>query len=168
MCWTQSSYSFRQSKEQLAQHWSHPSVTRYFDHIQTLPQVRSAAGSLSPPLPLVAFDLENAPKPTRTAEPPKKKEKAAKAASEAAAPVQAAADAPPAPAGATGKQEGNKVKKEPKEKKEAAGADAGGKRASGKSAPAAIEPTAPVPSMIDLRVGHIIDGAPPVSLSYQC
>ena len=84
-------------------------------------------------------------------EPPKKKEKAPKVAATApnsdAAPIASDVD------GKTGR-------KEKKEKKiDGAAADPTGKKASSKSAGTASEPTGPVPSMIDLRVGHIVDGA---------
>jgi len=146
------------SKEAPAQYYSHPSVTRFFDHVQTRPQVRTSA-DLSHDWPLVSFDLENTPKQTRTMEPPKKKEKASKTAPETST-TQKVVEAKPGPVDGTGSKEGKKEKKEPKEKKkETTSADAGGKKANGKSggAPAANEPATPVPSMIDLRVGHIID-----------
>jgi len=62
---------------------------------------------------------------------------------------------------AEGKTDG-KAPKEKKEKKKDAGAD--GKKAdvSGKVAAAAEDAGDPVPSMVDLRVGHIIDGESPI------
>ncbi|KAF8502533.1 hypothetical protein JB92DRAFT_2973261 [Gautieria morchelliformis] len=141
------------------QYYSHPSVTRYFDHIQTRPQVRSAAAL---PFALVSFDIESAPKPTRTVEPPKKKEKTLKVVADAAATAPkakvTATEVAPSASDADGKKSGKKDKKEPKEKKnDRPVVESGGKKASGKSGGTANEPTAPVPSMIDLRVGHIID-----------
>ena len=58
-------------------------------------------------------------------------------------------------------KEGKKDKKDKEKQKEASSVHAGGKKTSGKSggASAANEPIVPVPSMIDLRVGHIVDGA---------
>ena len=73
----------------------------------------------------------------------------------------------PAASDGSATKEGKKDKKESKEKKkETSSGDAGGKKTNGKSggAPAANEPMAPVPSMIDLRVGHIVDGAASCSL----
>lgn len=114
---------------------------------------------LSPPLALVAFDLDNSPALERKTEPAKKKEKVAKPApaevTEAAAPVKAAQASTPAPA------EEKSTKKDKKEKKAAAtGEDSGKKKgnAGGGKAPAAAEDAGdPVPSMIDLRVGRIVD-----------
>ena len=126
-----------QSKLTSAQYFSYPSLTRYFDHIQSCPPVRKAADSLSV-YPLVPFDLNNAPALERTAEPPKKKEKAKQA-----EPAQA-----------------EDAKTQKKEKKEAAPkGDAKKKVASGGAAKAAVADDSgePVPSMIDLRVGHIVD-----------
>jgi aminoacyl tRNA synthase complex-interacting multifunctional protein 1 len=152
----------RQCTEKPEQYYSHPSVTRYFDHIQTRRQVRSAAALTIPPFALVSFDIESAPKPRRTVEPPKKKEKAPKVANEAATTPKTkvtALEAAPAASDAVGKKSEKKDRKEPKEKKNNGPVvESGGKKASGKSGGTANEPTAPVPSMIDLRVGHIIDG----------
>ncbi|KAH8114522.1 hypothetical protein DFH11DRAFT_1767401 [Phellopilus nigrolimitatus] len=147
------------SQLQPAQYYSHPALTRYFDHIQSRPTIRKAADTLTPAFSLVSFDLDNVPKVERKADPPKKKEKAPKAAPAATAekaPKEAKSDAVP-----TGKSEGP-AKKEKKEKKEAKEKGAGGgevaaKKAGGKSAPVVEESGEPVPSMIDLRVGHIVD-----------
>ncbi|KAF8526237.1 nucleic acid-binding protein [Hysterangium stoloniferum] len=146
------------SKESPEQYYSHPSVTRYFDHIQTRPAVRAAADSVTPPYSLVSIDVENAPKPVRIVAPSKKAPKAP-VADAAAAPATTAKEESTATATVTapGKKE---RKKEPKEKKaEAAAIDAGGKKGSGRGAPAPVanEPSVPIPSMIDLRVGHIVD-----------
>lgn len=95
------------------------------------------------------FDLGNAPKAERKAEPPKKKEKKGDKAADA--PAEAAKSTP---AAAEGKTEG-KPAKEKKEKKK----DAGDAKKGGKAAAAPAEDAGePVPSMIDLRVGHIVDG----------
>ncbi|EGN98402.1 hypothetical protein SERLA73DRAFT_56560 [Serpula lacrymans var. lacrymans S7.3] len=141
------------SQLQPPQYYSHPALTRYFDHIQSRPSVRTAAEALSPAFSVVAFDLDNAPAPERKAEPSKKKEKAPKAqASESVAakePEKAAeADAKP-----------QKEKKEKKEKKkDAAPTEESGKKKAGGGGKAPAEDAGePVPSMIDLRVGHIID-----------
>ncbi|PBK97690.1 nucleic acid-binding protein [Armillaria gallica] len=139
---------------QPTQYYSHPALTRYFDHIQSSSPVRKAADPLSI-FPLVTFDFAQAPRIDRTAEPSKKKQKAS------STPTQAEVPSPPAekpskeasPA-AEGKPQQKKEKKE-KKKDAAAIQDSGKKKAAGK-APAADEGE-PVPSMIDLRVGHIID-----------
>lgn len=142
-----------QSKLQPPQYYSHPALTRYFDHIQTRPSIRTSAEALTPAFSIVTFDLDNAPRPERTVEPPKKKEKAAKPADAEAAPVQEKSKAAPATADQVPAGEGKSQKKEKKEKKkDAAGAE---KKAGGKAP--APEDSEPVPSMIDLRVGHIVD-----------
>ncbi|KAH8825306.1 hypothetical protein DL96DRAFT_1670455 [Flagelloscypha sp. PMI_526] len=113
------------SQSQPAQYFSHPAVTRYFDHVQSTSIVRGAASNS---FPLVNFDFTNAPKLERKADPPKKKDKAP------------AGDAPKEPVAA-----GSKPKKEKKEKAQPL-----------PKAPAADDGP-PVPSMIDLRVGKIVD-----------
>ena len=90
-----------QSQLQPAQYYSHPAITRYFDHVQNRPSVRKAAEALTPAFSTVTFDLENAPHLERKADPPKqKKEKAPAAKAEgdkaaaAAAPKAEKADKP--------------------------------------------------------------------------
>lgn len=158
-----------QSQFRAPQYYSYPALTRYFDHIQSRPQVLKAASSLAPAFAPVSFDLENAPKVERKADPPKqKKEKAPKEAAPAdssAAPAAkgkkgkevASADKAPADASAP---EAKASKKEKKEKKPAESADGGKKKdkaAAGGGKAAAEDAGEPVPSMIDLRVGHIVD-----------
>ncbi|KAH6912845.1 hypothetical protein BKA70DRAFT_1370308 [Coprinopsis sp. MPI-PUGE-AT-0042] len=140
--------------------FTHPSVARYFDHIQTRPVVRSSADALKT-FPEIPIDFANAPPVERKAEAPKKKEKAPKA--------DAAAAAPEAPAAATsgakgkGKEQAPAAeqtqKKEKKEKVKKEGQEEGGskKQKQKAPAPAAADDGPPVPSMIDLRVGHIVD-----------
>lgn len=53
-----------------------------------------------------------------------------------------------------------KAKKEKKETKKDAGEGAGKKKTAGGGNAAPVDEGEPVPSMIDLRVGHIIDGMP--------
>ncbi|EPT05209.1 hypothetical protein FOMPIDRAFT_1111941 [Fomitopsis schrenkii] len=158
------------SQFQAPQYYSYPALTRYFTHIQSRPQVRKAASSLAPAFSLVTFDLENAPKVERKADPPKqKKEKAPKEA------APASSSAVPAAKGKKGKEaasadkaptdasapEAKASKKEKKEKKPAESADGGKKKektAAGGGKAAAEEASGePIPSMIDLRVGHIVD-----------
>jgi len=140
------------------QYYSHPALTRYFDHIQSRPSVRKAAEPLSPAFSLVTFDLDNAPRIERKADPPKKKEKAPKGEAVAAPAVAAAKSGADE---AAGQKKEKKEKKEAKEKApQAASAEpTAGKKAGGsKAAPAPAEDAGePVPSMIDLRVGHIVD-----------
>ncbi|KAI0785257.1 hypothetical protein C8Q75DRAFT_723216 [Abortiporus biennis] len=143
------------SQLQPAQYYSHPALTRYFDHIQTRPSVRKSADSLAPAFSLVTFDLENTPKIERKADPPKqKKEKAAAKGQDSPAPSTPAEASKEAPAAA------KKEKKEKKEKKptESGASTPGGKGKGGdKAAAAAADSGEPVPSMIDLRVGKILD-----------
>jgi len=141
------------------QYYAVPALTRYFDHVQTRPSVRKAADSVNPPFAPITFDLDGMPKLERKADPPKKKDKPAKA------------EKAPEPSEAAGLTEGKaqtkdkkekKDKKEPKEKGQAAAAEVGSSKkgaasSGGKSAPTAEDSGEPVPSMIDLRVGHILD-----------
>ncbi|KAF5385638.1 hypothetical protein D9757_005447 [Collybiopsis confluens] len=144
------------SKLQAPEYHSYPSVTRYFDHIQSIPPVRSIANASSS-FSVVNLDLTNAPKIERAADAPKKKEKKDATTPEPTSSTPATSALPAA-------NEGKGQKKEKKEKKEKpAIADTakenkkeGKKAASGKSTPAPDEGE-PVPSMIDLRVGHILD-----------
>ncbi|KAL0578635.1 G4 quadruplex nucleic acid binding protein [Marasmius crinis-equi] len=142
------------SKLEPAQHYSHPSITRYFDHIQSRPPVRKSAETLSSHS-LVTLNFEDAPKLERVADAPKKKEKVPKDA--------ASAPAPDTKAKEEGKQQNTEKKDKKKEKAAAQPQEAGkkadkkqaGGKAAAKAAPA--DDGEPVPSMIDLRVGHIID-----------
>ncbi|KAG5645467.1 hypothetical protein DXG03_006012 [Asterophora parasitica] len=151
------------SNLQPPKYYALPSLTRFFDHIQSSSVVRPAADALAPAFFTVTFDLDNAPKVERKAEPPKKKEKKAGAASASASatPAPVSATGSPAPSGSPASTDAaasgapadkQGVKKEKKEKKKDAGADNGKNKA---KAPAADEGE-PVPSMIDLRVGRIV------------
>ncbi|TFK40645.1 hypothetical protein BDQ12DRAFT_601097 [Crucibulum laeve] len=136
------------------EHYTHPSVTRYFDHIQYSSPVRTSADSLGSIFSPVVLNIENAPRPERKVEPKKKEKKPAAAAHTTEAEP---AETEATPAAATGGAPIEKTqKKEKKEKKKDAGEEGGKKKAGGKAAPAADEGD-PVPSMIDLRVGHIVD-----------
>ncbi|OCH91862.1 nucleic acid-binding protein [Obba rivulosa] len=150
------------SQLQPPQYYAHPAVTRYFDHIQHRPAVRAAAAPLAPAFSIVALDLANTPALERKADPPKEKKKKA----EAAGPAEPAPKKEKGKAAAEVKQAkeetGEKAqKKEKKEKEKKAEAAEGGKKkekAAGGGKPAAEEAAGePVPSMIDLRVGHIVD-----------
>ncbi|CDO71440.1 hypothetical protein BN946_scf184909.g34 [Trametes cinnabarina] len=153
------------SQLQPAQYYSHPAITRYFDHIQHHPSVRKTAESLAPAFSVVQLDLENAPHQERKADAPKKKEKskaAPDAEKEAPEPKanKAAAKADKkakkadtteaaAPKAEKVEKEGKTQKTEKKEKKakEPKAAQNADKAEDGE----------PVPSMIDLRVGRIVD-----------
>lgn len=145
------------SQLQSAQYYAAPAIARYFDHIQTLPSVLAAAQALSPAFSTVPFDFESAPKIERKQEPPKKKEKTPKT-----------VDRPETGEKTTVAEKSKESAGEPpkekdkKEKKKVATAEDGSKKnkggaGSGGKAPAE-DAGEPVPSMIDLRVGHIIDG----------
>ncbi|KAI0269839.1 hypothetical protein BC834DRAFT_863577 [Gloeopeniophorella convolvens] len=146
---------------QPAQYHAHPALTRFFDHIQSRPAVRTSAAALAPAFDLVSLDLASAPAVERKPLEAKKKDKPAKAADAAAASA-----APPAPAAKAERAEARKADdkeakpSKKKEKKEAASEKPEGKKKAdgGKAAPApADDAGGPVPSMIDLRVGHILD-----------
>lgn len=103
--------------------------------------------------------MNNAPTVEKKVEPQKKKEK------------KAATGAPSTTTAATGtvtpaptqekpqKEKSQKVKPQKEKKKDAAVVEEGGKKGKGaKGTPAAEDAGVSVPSMIDLRVGHIVDG----------
>ncbi|KAI0320201.1 nucleic acid-binding protein [Amylostereum chailletii] len=146
------------SQLQPPQYWALPALTRYFDHIQSQPSVRKSAESLSPSFAIVSLDLTNAPPVERKAPEPKKKDKTAKPADAAPAPTLASA----AKSSKVEAKEGGELKTQKKEKKDKkASADGGeGKKktaSGGKVAAPAEDAGEPTPSMIDLRVGHIVD-----------
>ncbi|VDC00785.1 unnamed protein product [Peniophora sp. CBMAI 1063] len=146
------------SQLQPDQYFATPAITRYFDHIQAQPSVRKSADALAPAFSTVAFDFTNAPPAVRKVPEVKKKEKKP---AEGAAPAAPAAAAKEAKADVKkGEASKDKAPKEKKEKKEKAAAAEGGKKDKGGKAAAAApaeDAGEPVPSMIDLRVGHIID-----------
>ncbi|KAJ7670219.1 hypothetical protein B0H17DRAFT_948896 [Mycena rosella] len=145
------------AKLQPTQYFAHPSVTRYFDHIQACKPVRTAADALAPAFAPVAFDFKDAPRVERKVEAPKKKDKKVPDAAEAGT---SKAAAPLAEAAASAPAEGKAQKKEKKEKKKdgAVADEAGSKKKGGAPAKAAAaDDGEPVPSMIELRVGHIVD-----------
>lgn len=153
-------YHLQQSQLQPEQYYSHPAITRYFDHIQSRQSVRKAADGLVPAFAPVTFDIDNMPKLERKPDPPKKKEKAVKPAvdTESAAPVVASkkSAAPAKDAQDAGTQK--KEKKEKKEKVQPVEGGSGKKSGGGGGGKIAAEDAGePVPSMIDLRVGHIVD-----------
>ncbi|XAO25016.1 methionine-tRNA ligase, beta subunit [Cryptococcus bacillisporus CA1280] len=152
------------------QHPTLPAVLRYFLHIQSLPSVSSARSELPNAYPTLEIDLSTLPAPERKAPAPKvKKEKKAAAPTAESVPA-AAEDAAASVAGAVsaatgavieaatnaaetikgtvvGKPEKDAKKKEKKEKKEKAA----------KAPKPAAEVTGPMPSMIDMRVGKVLD-----------
>jgi aminoacyl tRNA synthase complex-interacting multifunctional protein 1 len=123
-----------------ASYYALPSVTRYIDFVQNQTSIRSSSAAL----PTIIFDLDNAPKQERKGEPPKVKKEKGK---ENTTP----ADKSAATTSAEPKEAASKKKK---------GAEEKGKKESGASTPnAAAEPSEPMPSMIDLRVGKIVEVA---------
>ncbi|CAA7261397.1 unnamed protein product [Cyclocybe aegerita] len=144
-------------KLQSSEYYAVPSVTRYFDHIQSAPTVRASADTLGDEFSLLPFDIDNAPKAERNAEPPKKKEKAPKApAPEKETPAQTPGTATPAEVSSSSAPTDKLQKKDKKEKKKETQPEASGSKKSGGKAQASDDGE-PVPSMIDLRVGHIVD-----------
>ena len=164
-----------QAQLQPVQYYSHPAVTRYFDHIQNRPSVRESAAAHGPAFTVVSFDLEHAPSIERKADPPKEKKKAAKPVADQAASGAAAAPtekkgkkvaaahtgeeakATPVKTDSTSAEEGKKVQKTEKEKKEKKSAQESGKKGGNAPKAAAEDAGEPVPSMIDLRVGRIVE-----------
>jgi len=144
-----------QSQWQPAQYYSHPALTRHFDHIQNRPTVRASAEKLSPAFSLVSFDLDNAPKQERKAEPPKKKDKkpVAEAVKEKVSEVKDVVKEKVA--GAAKREKKEKAGKQP-----AAGTNEGGGKKKGESPPkqtVSEDVGEPQLSMIDLRVGKIVE-----------
>ncbi|WWC90983.1 methionine-tRNA ligase, beta subunit [Kwoniella dendrophila CBS 6074] len=162
-----------------SQHPQQPSLLRYFLQIQSLESVQSAQKSLPNSFPSLDIDLSTLSTPERKAPPPKvKKDKkpAAPAAtagsvtetvtgavSSALASATAAAssvsetavnaatavkEAVVGGAASEGVQNKDGKKKEKKEKKE---------KIAKAPQPAKEEPTGPLPSMIDMRVGKVLD-----------
>lgn len=147
------------SQWQPAQYYSHPALTRYFDHIQNRPAVRASAEKLSPAFSIVSFDLDNAPAQERKAEPPKKKEKKPVTEAVKEKVVEAKDAVKEKVAAVSEKVAQKKEKKEKAEKKPAGEKEEGGKKKGGpppKQA-AAEDAGEPQPSMIDLRIGKIVE-----------
>jgi len=135
---------------QPAQYHSHPALTRYFDHIQSHPSVRKSAEALAPAFDFVPLDFSAAPRIERKALDIKKKEKPPKSTENNASPAPTA-----------NKAEGSETKPVKKKEKQDAVAGKDRKKAAEKlkATPAATEDAgSPIPSMIDLRVGHIVEG----------
>jgi aminoacyl tRNA synthase complex-interacting multifunctional protein 1 len=133
----------------------YPSLSRYFDHIQSRPSVRKSAEALAPAFDLVRLDFSTAPPIKRKALEAKKKEKPSKLA-EKEVTTPAAIDS------AVAKKAGGSEGKPPKTKeKQVPATEKDGKKTAadnGKATFVASEDAGPpAPSMIDLRVGHIIE-----------
>jgi aminoacyl tRNA synthase complex-interacting multifunctional protein 1 len=116
--------------------------------------VRKSAEAVAPAFDLVTLDFSTAPPIERKALETKKKEKLPKATENSASPTPAANRAERSEA-----SEAKPAKK--KEKRDAvAGKDEKKKAADGPKTTSAANEDAgsPIPSMIDLRVGHIVEG----------
>jgi aminoacyl tRNA synthase complex-interacting multifunctional protein 1 len=113
--------------------------------------VRKSAEAVAPAFDLVPLDLSTAPPIERKTLETKKKEKLPKSTESSASPTPAA-----------NKAERSEVKPGKKKEKQGAvsGKDEKKKAADGPKATSAATEDAgsPVPSMIDLRVGHIVEG----------
>ena len=139
----------------MSEYYAVPAITRYFDHIQSVPAVRNSASSLGASFETVSFDLENAPKAERKTETSKTKDGKPKAPV-----VEPAVSAKAVSEGS----ESSRIDKRQKEKKDppAEGASSSSKVAGSSSKKGGKLPAEddgqPLPSMIDLRVGHIVDG----------
>ncbi|KAK1922631.1 putative tRNA binding protein [Papiliotrema laurentii] len=154
-----------------SQHPSQPSVLRYFLQIQSLPPVHSAQSALPNAFPPLDIDITALPTPPRQVIAPVKKEKKAKAPAGAAAAegqqqgegIVAAVTAGAASAAAAvgdavaaakdaivgGGKDAKKEAKEAKKKEK--------KEKPAKAPVAKEEPAAPAPSMIDMRVGKVLE-----------
>lgn len=167
-CLSASQVSFSleyQSQAQPQQYYSTPAIVRYFDHIQSIPSVLNAVKLAAPEFSFVTFDFDSAPKVERKTELPKRKEKAPKP-SEQQQEHKHSAQQPtetmtsPQVERSSVDPGSQKRPNEGKEKKKDASATEGGKK-KGNASTASKAPKddgEPVPSMIDMRVGHIIDG----------
>jgi aminoacyl tRNA synthase complex-interacting multifunctional protein 1 len=157
-----SSEAICQSRMSREDYYAVPAVTRYYNHVQHLQPVTEARTLLrDTPYLLVEFDLENMPPIERKMETKEKKSKkdSPKTSGSVEPKVVKASEgakletsegketeaAPVAPA-----DSGKKAKKEKKEKAPQV--------VDNKKAKAPAEPTSPVPSMIDLRVGKVLEG----------
>jgi aminoacyl tRNA synthase complex-interacting multifunctional protein 1 len=113
--------------------------------------VRKSAEALAPAFDLLPLDFSTAPRIERKALDTKKKEKPLKSTENSALPAPAA--------NKTESSETKPVKK--KEKQDAASGKDENKKAAEKSkatSAATEDAGSPIPSMIDLRVGHIVEG----------
>jgi len=146
------------SKLQSSEYYAVPSVTRYFDHIQCRPLIRASAESFGETFKLLAFDFKNAPKTERKTEPSKKKEKVSKDTVPTSTQVSAIESTKEASDSSTLLLSDEKGPRKDKQKAVAA-VPLNSKGPSSKkgnvSKPA--DEGEPVPSMIDLRVGHIVN-----------
>lgn len=132
-----------------AEYYDIPSVTRYFDHVQSAPAIRSSAASLGDSYSIISFDLQDAPKLERNPEAGKKVKSVKTTTAQNSEAV----------AETSVRTSDKKPQKEKGKKKEKADAVPSSNAVAAKkqgTAPA-DDDGEPVPSMIDLRVGRIVD-----------
>jgi aminoacyl tRNA synthase complex-interacting multifunctional protein 1 len=160
-----------QAKFSPSETYAYPSITRYFDHIQNLPSVKSLNA-----YPTVAFDFDNAPKIERVAELPKDKKKdkpvhevaqSVPTSTSSSTPTAPATVAPPSnstPGGSDQKATKKEKKEKPAKKETPALANDSKAKGAAAAAAATSDSGEPLPSMIDLRVGKIVQGLPWITL----
>ena len=146
-----------------SQHPNHPALLRYFLHIQSLPPVQSALSSLPNSFPPLSVDVSTLPIPPRQAvvvpaklKKEKKPAQAEGSVASVAAEVSAAAAAVSIGAASAASTVVNAVAGSGDDKTDA-------KKGQKKEKPAKAvahkeEPSGPMPSMIDMRVGKVLDG----------
>ncbi|CAD6573333.1 MAG: G4 quadruplex nucleic acid binding protein [Tremellales sp. Tagirdzhanova-0007] len=145
-----------------SQHPNHPALLRYFLHIQSLPPVQSALSSLPNSFPPLSVDVSTLPIPPRQAvvvpaklKKEKKPAQAEGSVASVAAEVSAAAAAVSIGAASAASTVVNAVAGSGDDKTDA-------KKGQKKEKPAKAvahkeEPSGPMPSMIDMRVGKVLD-----------
>ena len=150
------------------QWYSIPCVSRYLDHIQNQESIRIGAAPFAPAFEFIRFDFEDAPAIERRRE--KREKRIVDTPSldpvppALAAPVPSSVPSTPGPTviDAPAPESSFQERVQKKEKKKDAREEGEKKRKGGKEEEIGGEP---VPSMIDLRVGHIVDGGYIVSVS---
>ncbi|GAA99282.1 uncharacterized protein L969DRAFT_619259 [Mixia osmundae IAM 14324] len=131
-----------------------PSVARHYDLIQNLPEVQQALARLPQhPISRVEIDLDDVPVIDRKAEVKVKKDSKPKDTDQLPTPSAKEQASEPAKASAAAKEAKSQSGESGKKKKSAESGGGGGK---GSAAPPAADAT-PMPHMLDLRVGKIIE-----------
>jgi aminoacyl tRNA synthase complex-interacting multifunctional protein 1 len=135
-----------------AEYYGIPSVTRYFDHIQSAPAIRSSAASFGDSYSIIPFNLQDAPKLERNPEAGKKVKSVKTTTTTTTQNSEAVAET----SVRTSDKKPQKEKGKKKEKADAAPSSNAVATKKQGTAPA-DDDGEPVPSMIDLRVGRIVD-----------
>ncbi|KAL9711076.1 G4 quadruplex nucleic acid binding protein [Leucoagaricus gongylophorus] len=142
------------------QWYSIPCVSRYLDHIQNQESIRIGAAPFAPAFEFIRFDFEDAPAIERRREKREKRIVDTPSLDSVppalAAPVPSSVPSTPGPTviDAPAPESSFQERVQKKEKKKDAREEGEKKRKGGKEEEIGGEP---VPSMIDLRVGHIVD-----------